>query len=75
LNLSPQQADEKRPSAALPSSLVIATYCMYDSFLGISGALHLNIFHQPVQILFWTDCYDNAHYATQPRVAFGMPNV
>jgi hypothetical protein len=40
------QAAEKRPSAALPSSFVIAAYVKYASFLRISGALHLSIFEQ-----------------------------
>jgi hypothetical protein len=41
------QADEKRPSAALPSSLVNAVPSRYAFFLRISGALHLDIFDQP----------------------------
>jgi hypothetical protein len=40
-----QQAAEKRPSAALPSSLITASRSsLRGSFLGISGALHLAVF-------------------------------
>ena len=41
------QAAEKHPSAALPSSFVVAAYAKYASLLRISGALHLGIFEQP----------------------------
>ena len=43
------QAAEKRPSAALPSSFVVAAYSEYASLLRISGALHLGIFEQPAK--------------------------
>jgi len=43
----PAEAVGKLPSAVLPSSLVTAAYVMYASLLGISEALHLDIFHQP----------------------------
>ena len=49
------QAAEKRPSAAFPSSFVVAAYsakyASIDISLGlrISGALHLGIFEQPVE--------------------------
>ena len=45
------QAAEKRPSAALPSFLVVAAYVVYASLLGISGALHLDVFDQPAKEL------------------------
>jgi hypothetical protein len=41
------EADEKRPSAALSSSLVNDVPFRYALFLGISSALHLDIFDQP----------------------------
>ncbi len=43
----PVQADEKRPSAALSSSLVTDVPSMYAFLLRISSALHLGIFDQP----------------------------
>jgi len=42
-----QQAVEKCPSAAFPSSFVVAAYKKYASLLRISCALHLGIFDQP----------------------------
>jgi PAS domain S-box-containing protein len=50
---TPIEAVGKRPSAALPSSLVTATYFKYASFLGISEALHMDIFHQPLRSRFF----------------------
>jgi hypothetical protein len=41
------RTDEKRPSAALPSSIVNDVPSRYALFLRISGALHLDIFDQP----------------------------
>jgi hypothetical protein len=41
------QADEKRPSAALPSSFVNDVPSRYALFLRTSGALRLDIFDQP----------------------------
>jgi hypothetical protein len=49
------QAVEKRPSAALCSSLVFAAYEKYASFLMILRALHLNVFEQPVKKIFSTN--------------------
>jgi len=43
----PVEADEKRPSAALPSSFVNNVPSRYGFFLRISSALHLDIFDQP----------------------------
>ncbi|MGD9041516.1 MAG: hypothetical protein PVH82_17880, partial [Desulfobacteraceae bacterium] len=54
----------KRPSAALPSSLVppgrrpsgpeaLRRTSLYASFLGISEALHMDIFHQPLRKRFF----------------------
>jgi hypothetical protein len=40
-------ADEKHPSAALPSPFVAAAYLVYASLLRESGALLLDIFDQP----------------------------
>jgi hypothetical protein len=59
------EAVGKRPSAALPSSLVppgrrpsgpeaLRRTSMYASFLGISEALHMDIFHQPPEVGFST---------------------
>jgi hypothetical protein len=47
LRVEPLQAVEKRPSAAFPSSFVVAAYVQHASLLRISGALHLGIFDQP----------------------------
>ncbi len=47
-----KEAVQKRPSAAFPSSFVVATYYKYDSLLRISGALHLDIFEQPLVAIF-----------------------
>jgi hypothetical protein len=41
------QADEKHPSAALPSSFVNDVPFRYALFLWNSGALHLDIFDPP----------------------------
>ncbi len=46
------QADEKRPSAALPSSFVNDVPSRYALFLRISGALPLGIFAQPRKSIF-----------------------
>jgi len=58
------EAVGKRPSAALPSSLVppgrrpsgpeaLRRTSMYASLLGISEALYMDIFHQPHRGLFF----------------------
>jgi hypothetical protein len=44
---APQQADEKRPSAALSSAFVNDVPCRYAFFLRLSSALHLDSFAQP----------------------------
>ena len=54
-----QQTAEKRPSAAFPSSLVVASYdlvrltsrdCLPDRQVkSVSGALYLGIFEQPAE--------------------------
>ena len=43
------KAVEKRPSAAFPSSCAVQRTGKYASRLRISGALHLDIFEQPIQ--------------------------
>jgi len=42
-----RQVAEKRPSAALPSSFVVAAYFTVRLTPQDSGALHLGIFEQP----------------------------
>jgi len=49
-----QQAVEKRPSAAFPSSFAVQRTSKYASRLRISGALHLDIFEQPAKEPFST---------------------
>jgi hypothetical protein len=44
-----QQAVEKRPSAALPSSFAVQRTSKYASRLRISWALHPDIFEQPAK--------------------------
>ena len=44
-------ADEKRPSAALPSSRLDDVPLRYALLGRISGALHLDIFDQPSSLL------------------------
>jgi hypothetical protein len=46
-SLSSQQGAQKRPSAALPSSFLVAAYKEYSSLVWISGALHLSISKYP----------------------------
>jgi hypothetical protein len=48
------QAAEKRPSAAFPSSFVVAAYIQVRLTPKISGALHLGIFDQPKKIGFFS---------------------
>ncbi len=57
-SLSSIEAVGKRPSAALPSSLVIAAYFYVRLFLGTSEALQLDIFHQPPRSRFFDSLID-----------------
>ena len=59
LNYRLHQVAEKRPSAAFPSSFVVATYIKYDSLLKTSGALHLGIFEQPDKNGFFSKLLDH----------------
>jgi hypothetical protein len=43
----------KRPSAALPHPSLLRRTSTYASFLGISEALHLEVFHQPLKNRFF----------------------
>jgi len=54
--------DEKHPSAALPSSLVIATYSLYVSLLGISAPCIL-MFDQPAQYFRSCLCQERRFFA------------
>jgi hypothetical protein len=48
------QAAEKRPSAAFPSSFVVAAYVQVRLTSQDSGALHLRIFEQPGKVYFFS---------------------
>ncbi len=52
-----------------PSSL--RRTCMYASFLGISEALHMDIFHQPLRIRFFDSL--NVEPQTFADILFGRP--
>jgi hypothetical protein len=50
---STDEAVGKRPSAALPHPSLLRRTSTYASFLGISEALHLEVFHQPLKNRFF----------------------
>jgi hypothetical protein len=59
------QPAEKRPSAAFPSSFVVAAYNQVRLIpQGYSGALHLGIFEQPAK---------NEFFSNLPMLSTGSP--
>ena len=62
----PRRELPKRPSAALPSSLVAQRTKKYASLLGMSGALHLDIFDQPH--LSSDDCHSRMNGVRGQRI-------
>jgi hypothetical protein len=53
-----------------PSSLRRTS--MYASLLGISGALHLDVFDQPAQSIFFTDLLGKKYLKLKSNVTTGL---
>jgi hypothetical protein len=55
-----------------PHSSSLRRTSMYASLLGISGALHLDVFDQPAQPIFFTDLLGKKYLKLKSSVTTGM---